>query len=44
VKTPMIETPAFMGMQRQHVRFSVFLLLHTQRQQQHSLRLSSFSS
>lgn len=44
VKTPMIETPAFMGMQRQHVKFSVFLLLHTHRQQQHSLRLSSFSS
>ena len=44
VKTPMIETPAFMGMQRQQVKFSVFLLLHTHRQQQHSLRLSSFSS
>lgn len=44
VRTPMIETPALIGTQRQQVRFSVFLLLQTQRQQQHSLRLSSFSS
>lgn len=44
MRTPIIETPAFIGIQRQHVKFSVFLLLHTQRQQQHSLKLSSFSS
>jgi hypothetical protein len=42
--TPIAVTPALIGIHKQQVKFSVFLLLQTQRQQQHSLKLSSFSS